>query len=549
MIRCILLLLLAAVFISTHAFAQPVNPEDTLRVIALNKKAVDHIYNNPAEAVRLVNESLSLSKKIGYKNGEVNGLGMLGLVYAETGDIKNSIAHYAQALERSREYRLPLKEASVLNNLGLVYDRIGAFEKAIEYHTAALTIREQAGDSAGVAQTRYNIGMGFRGKEFHNEADNYFGESLAIYRALGNAGKVVQTLNARATNLVEGKKFDEATGLLFEAMRIADTLEDEALLADIYCNLGLYHHETNRRDSAEHYYYRALDYYKATDNRANLAVTLNNIGELKLEQGNKAAAASCFEKSLGYAEDVSSLADMRIAYNNLASVHAETGDYRRAYGYFVKAAAARDSLINEEKAQTIAELHARLERQDFENQKTALQKENEVQKLRLQRKDSFIYAGLAGFSMLALFGTLLFRQNRLVEKHRRLELEQRQLRAQMNPHFIFNCLNSIQHFIVQQDVRNANKYLTNFAHLMRQTLDNSEKETIGLRQEIEYLQSYLTMERMRHENKFTFQLTHDPNLDIDNTDLPPMIVQPFVENAIRHGLCFLQDRDGTLSVN
>src|SRR6202012_5364790 len=105
---------------------------------------------------------------------------------------------------------------------------------------------------------------------------------------------------------------------------------------------------------------------------------------------------------------------------------------------------------------------------------------------------------------LLIIGFLLIRQNRISTARQKMELEQKQLLAQINPHFIFNCLNSIQQFVVQNDTLNANKYLADFALLMRQTLDNSKDGVITLRREMEYLENYLSFESMRFEDRLHY---------------------------------------------
>jgi ligand-binding sensor domain-containing protein len=140
------------------------------------------------------------------------------------------------------------------------------------------------------------------------------------------------------------------------------------------------------------------------------------------------------------------------------------------------------------------------------------------------------------------------------------DLEQMALRAQMNPHFIFNCLNSIQNFIINNNLEATNQYLTEFAYLIRQTLDNSEKSAISVATEIKYLTRYLEMEKMRFGNSFDYHIETGPNVDIENTKIPTMMLQPYVENCIRHGIRhkregaglveikFLQNRNGLVCI-
>jgi two-component sensor histidine kinase len=132
-------------------------------------------------------------------------------------------------------------------------------------------------------------------------------------------------------------------------------------------------------------------------------------------------------------------------------------------------------------------------------------------------------------------------QEKAAVQNRLNELEQQALRSQMNPHFIFNCLNSIQNFLLQNNFEKTNEYLTAFAHLIRQTLDNSSRSFISIENEIRYLNSYLELESMRFSHTFTYSIEMDPDIDPDQTFMPTMILQPYVENSIRHGLRYRQD--------
>lgn len=146
------------------------------------------------------------------------------------------------------------------------------------------------------------------------------------------------------------------------------------------------------------------------------------------------------------------------------------------------------------------------------------------------------------------------RQQQRFEKEQSLhnkiiELEQQALKAQMNPHFIFNCLTAVQHFVNSEDMYSANMYLSNFARLIRKTLDLSGEQYITLDQEIAYLQDYVQMEHLRFGDKFTWQIDLADDVDSFEVHVPPMLLQPIVENAIRHGLRNIQDRTGLLRIS
>lgn len=123
----------------------------------------------------------------------------------------------------------------------------------------------------------------------------------------------------------------------------------------------------------------------------------------------------------------------------------------------------------------------------------------------------------------------------------------RALRAQMNPHFIFNSLNSILHFMVKHDLDGAHDYLKKFSTLMRATLDNSRSETVTLADEIEALRLYLDLEKLRLDDAFSYRITIEPGIDLEELEIPPLIIQPYVENAIQHGLAHKKEK-GRLEV-
>ncbi len=129
------------------------------------------------------------------------------------------------------------------------------------------------------------------------------------------------------------------------------------------------------------------------------------------------------------------------------------------------------------------------------------------------------------------------------------EIEMKALRAQMNPHFIFNCLNSINRYIVKSDEKTASSYLTRFSKLIRLILDNSSSETIPVEKEIETLRLYIEMEALRFDHVFDFSVDADPSIIHSQLEIPSMLVQPYVENAIWHGLLHKENGRGVLKIN
>jgi sensor histidine kinase YesM len=149
---------------------------------------------------------------------------------------------------------------------------------------------------------------------------------------------------------------------------------------------------------------------------------------------------------------------------------------------------------------------------------------------------------LGGSGIIIAIFRLRLRQ---IKRKQRAEFEQqveiskaelKALRAQMNPHFVFNSLNSIQHYILNSKGEEAAKYLNKFAKLIRLILNNSEKATVTINEDIEALTLYLELEKMRFDNKFNYAIYIDNAIDGDYDEIPPMLIQPYLENAILHGI-------------
>jgi LytS/YehU family sensor histidine kinase len=122
------------------------------------------------------------------------------------------------------------------------------------------------------------------------------------------------------------------------------------------------------------------------------------------------------------------------------------------------------------------------------------------------------------------------------------------MRSQMNPHFIFNALNSVNSFIAVNDERNANRYLSEFSVLMRSVLENSDEDFISLSKEIELLELYVKLEHNRFKDKFNYQINVDKTIDLEQFSIPPMLLQPYIENAIWHGLRYRKEK-GNLEIS
>jgi LytS/YehU family sensor histidine kinase len=197
----------------------------------------------------------------------------------------------------------------------------------------------------------------------------------------------------------------------------------------------------------------------------------------------------------------------------------------------------QDSLNKAENIRKITQLEIQYafdkKQRRIENQ---INQERQANEAKMQQQRFYIFGLSIVLIFIVLFGILIFRQKNLQVKFKTIDLEQKLLRTQMNPHFIFNSLTAIQDFMYKNNAKEAGNFLSRFASLMRQILENSRTEYVTIENEINMLNNYLEIQKLRFEKKFTYEINVDRSIDQETYSIPPMLAQPFIENAIEHGL-------------
>ncbi len=529
-------------------YSKNASPEDSIWVKKQLKRMRDSPGMDPRRMLVISQQILDFSNKADYAPGKVIALMCMGSANGqELGETKTAINEYLQAIAICKAHKYTKNEATSLLVLGQMYDRLGIFDKAFASYQEAVDLYYGMKDSSMVASGYKYFGASLKSAGHIQEAVKYHLRALELNERLHNAVELEYNYEEIGSAYAAMKDYKHAFYYLLGAVRKATELNDTTF--DVYQSLATCYKIAGKFDSAKYYYAKSLHVAIATNDKEDEGNTLLELGSLYLEQ-NKLKEAEEYEKrGLAIAIEVSNLEYIQVSTFTLAEIYAAGKNFAKAYEYSVKASVLKDSMTDINKQKAITEMQVRFDVKEVEQKNLTLEKENSFQKVKLQRKDILLYGGGAFLLLLASSGFLLLRHRKLKANQKLMELEQKQLLAQINPHFIFNCLNSIQQFVVQNDTINANRYLADFAMLMRQTLNNSKDGIISLSREIEYLENYLSFEHMRFEDKFTYSIACDQEINTDDTEIPSMIIQPFVENAIRHGLCSLQTRMGILKIS
>lgn len=289
---------------------------------------------------------------------------------------------------------------------------------------------------------------------------------------------------------------------------------------------------------------RAIQYldssfkYVAKDDLSTLAVNYFDKADILLELKKYNEAETMADSALYFykkTESISFIADVHVL---LAKIAQKKGDYQKAFENNELGRAITDSIRNLEKTKEVAEL---------EKKYTQAKNEKTIKEL-AQQKQIYLLLALTGLLGLVALGFFI-RQQALKNKQQIMETEQRLNRARMNPHFFFNALSSLQTFALQgNDGKSIATNLSKFSHIMRETLESTYKDYVTLEQEIDFLEEYMSLQKMRFPQKFSYTIQLNETIEAHETLIPSMILQPFIENCIEHGFAGI-DYEGKIMIS
>jgi len=327
----------------------------------------------------------------------------------------------------------------------------------------------------------------------------------------------------------------QAINFFQKTEKMAEQTGDSTNLVNSLRSLGGIYTKQNKLQEGVEYQMRARNLGEKLGDEEVVSEINQEIALAYIAEGNEEKAIPFLQDNERNAEKEEDVENKAFAFEELAEAYEKAGKYDKALDYYRKMASFLDTLKVQKSSEYLAMADMSKDLNDKSLQIELLEVEREVQRDKL-RQQQIISAILVG-SLLVVFVSLLYsfrvaRERRKANQQLRLQ----SLSNQMNPHFIFNSLNSINNFISIQDERSANRYLSEFARLMRSVLDNSKQDFISLSEEIRLIEVYLKLEHLRFRDSFDYSFYVDPQIDVDAVQIPPMIVQPFVENAIWHGL-------------
>ncbi len=492
-----------------------------------------------SKALNYALRALEISEKLNNKNQIAAATYSIALIQYLNKNYDEALLYYSKASKIFEQIGALNGVASISSQVGGIYLRQKNFILAKENYTKALNIFEKLGVKNGIAASLGNLGYSYLQEKKFTEAEKYMLKSLEIYKSIGALNEIMQGNQNLADLYSQINDYKKSLTYYQSAIEIKDSLFNKEKTKEI------------ARKELQFEYEKKEVVTKAAQEQKDALAKAEYDKQIALAELEKLSGISIANKKRELAEAGRKLALLETDRQlSIASTEKQLA-LAEADKKFTQSEAEKSIAIAEaDKKRKVAEADKKRIKAESEKQVSDSKVENEKQKF--QRNSIAGGAGVIILSSLLIF--FFYKHKRdAVQKQKETalslqvsETEMKALRSQMNPHFIFNALQSIQTFLLSHKPDDANTYLLKFSKLMRLVLENSQYSEVSLKEDMQALELYMQLESIRLTHPFTYKFHIENTIDVEETTIPPLILQPFVENAIWHGL---QNKPGPGHIN
>jgi len=525
-----------------------------LRTIALFR---DQHYNNADQGYHELSKFLGSLAYKNYKNKKSNPpelqkkytmwmgayYGTLALPYFSKSDYKPGLIYFDQSIAMHKEaegykdmHFAMISKASLLIAKKEYEQAIPLIFKAIKYFENHK--KEVEGEDLAYGYTALAYTYAAQGR--HEEAITTYKKVLACWADYDPDNysnyQLGQTHSRMAGSYMALKNYPETISHSQKALELAKPMNDKYLRVVDLCRIGLVKIEQSQFDEAEKIFNEALALQAPNGTETNEHAFVNaylSMAQLYFRKQDFAKAAVYAEKALAIGKKTNNLPNISSASSLLYKISMAGKNYKRALEMYQLEQKVGDSTKMEASKNALAQqlLKYNYEKKEL-NLKLAGEKKNAA-------KNNWLIA-LSGLLLLLVSGGIFYyrnsRQKQSIAALEKTQIKQKLLITQMNPHFIFNSIQNIRGLIHDNQNKDAVNYLDKFSRLTRQILENSTENYISLEEEVEMIENYLAIQQLLYNNKFDYKVNVDEAIETESLFLPPMLTQPFIENAIKHGL-------------
>lgn len=480
--------------------------------------------------------------------------GLLGSEYFKKPDHEKGLAYFDKSIALHKEAGEFKHMHFAMISKASLYTKVKRYEEAIPYIFKALKYFETHPDEVydeDFAYAYYALAFVYLQQGKFDKAIENYNKTLDYYGRYDKNSYVDyqmgKTHNRMATAYFGLKDYSKSLHHSKLSQKLVGGMNDFTLEIENLCRIGLVYLEQGELSKAEAMFQQAMTLQPDPETllaeeaffRGNLSM-----GRLNYQKGELDKAADYTEKALDIARNINETHQLSDAANQLYEISLRQGNYKRALEMNQLIQKLDDASKIEASKNAMAQQQLK-----YDYEKKELKLKHDAEKAAARQQNWLI--ALSGVLLLILLGVYFYyrtnKQKQAIAGLEKTQIKQRLLISQMNPHFIFNSVHNIRNLIERHKNEEAVKYLDQFSVLTRQILENSNENYISLEEEVAMITNYLSIQQLLYNYKFDFSLTVDETIEPDSTFLPPMLTQPFIENAIKHGLG-TKDANGMVNV-
>lgn len=474
-----------------------------------------------------------------------------GAYNRKMGDFKEALKYHNRAIEFAKQHYSTTDNKKLNRILALQHNSIAV----INFEMSDYELSNQNALYASKLANQYNftqielastiilanIQMHFKHLDLAEksflEAKNLSVKLNDKYRlgvALANLG-IINFLRVEASQS-NSKAYVASKKYFFEALEMAKEQNDFTAISARYSNLANVENVVKKFQSANNFLKEALKYADLSKSKLLTMQVTTSLARNYLALNDTKMAIELANKGLKMSQEMSNEKELPNLYGILQEAYTKEKDFVKALEFQKAQMSAKDSLYITTTSSKITELQTKYETEKKQKEIEVLTLQNQAKEAEIKQKNYLILAIILG--ILMLLGSFFFwnHQRNLKEKQQAAEMKQRLLRAQLNPHFLFNCLNSIQRLYIDGKTSQANDFIADFAQLMRDILEKTSRTTIPLYEEMDFIEAYLSLEKRRLGDKFDYEIIMTDEIRNGDFEVPAFIVQPLAENALLHGI-------------
>lgn len=506
---------------------------------SVEKRLLNH-FRNADSAVVYGNEMLVLARQI-------NQPGYLGRAYNTRASAFEQLEQYDSAIEYYELAQIKLVEAADTTNLAFSYTGLGHIYLFQGFHDLSLAQYQKAvdllsgtSDTNSLSKAYSNIGMVLMDRDLHSQAINYYKQAIDIAKDQSVVSLELPPLLNMALSFLKQQQYDSA---IFYAEYMKTKSEEIGMdfgigkatyiLAEAYTAQG----DLQRADEEARLGERIFTELHSERDLSGLKYQRALVSH---GLGNDQEALDIIDKMLAKAINEELEVDV---LKLRASIYEGMGDTKESLAAYKAFMRASDALSRKRNDQLVVQQQFKFDTEKKNQQIKDLQNEATITALTLDQQRIRLYVALASIAILSIGTYLVFSRHKIRSQNDVMELQTKLLRTQLNPHFLFNAMGAIQQFIYsQEDPQLISDYLGKFSRLTRMILNYSRQDLITLEEELDFLKNYIALQQIRFEVPFDFRLELGENLQSDQLLVPPMLTQPFIENAIEHGFLHKEEQ-------